>query len=282
MKSQMIITLIVSGFFLTGGPAFAEDVSPEFLVEQPTEFETDSSENSEVPDQESASQALENLQEETVEVVSLSQEEKPVELLTDLAQIALRTSPAQMKQNLDKIFVSKTAAGIFSYTIQSGDSLYVLARKNNTTVDLIRKLNHLEKDVIYPGDEIKIFSGDFSILVDKSSNRLTLFADGQAVKEYKVSTGKNNSTPVGEFKITDKLVNPTWFKSGAIYAPGSPDNELGTRWLGFDKPGYGIHGTIEPEKIGTQASEGCIRMLNQDVEEIDSLVPSGARVVIQD
>lgn len=276
------MTLIMAGFFLTGGLAFAEDVPLEVSVEQPTEFVANNSESPEFPSQEPVSRAPENFQEETVEAVSLSQEEKAVALLTDLAQIALQTSPAQMKQNLDKILVLKTAAGIFSHTIQPGDSLYVLARKNNTTVDLIQKLNHLETDVIYAGDEIKIFSGDFSILVDKSSNRLTLFADGQAVREYKISTGKNNSTPVGEFKITDKLVNPTWFKSGAIYAPGSSDNELGSRWLGFDKPGYGIHGTIEPEKIGMQVSEGCIRMLNQDVEEIYSLVPSGARVVVQD
>ena len=102
------------------------------------------------------------------------------------------------------------------------------------------------------------------------------------MKKYSVATGKKNCTPVGEFKITDKLVHPTWFKTGAILPPGSPENALGTRWMGFDKPSYGIHGTIEPKSIGTQASEGCIRMLNEEVEELYSMVPVGTKVIIQD
>ena len=77
-------------------------------------------------------------------------------------------------------------------------------------------------------------------------------------------------------------MNPTWFKTGAIYPPGSPDNELGSRWLGFDKPGYGIHGTVEPQSIGKSVSRGCIRMLNQDVEEVYSMVPSGTQVTVKD
>jgi lipoprotein-anchoring transpeptidase ErfK/SrfK len=52
--------------------------------------------------------------------------------------------------------------------------------------------------------------------------------------------------------------------------------------MGFDKPAYGIHGTIEPKSIGTQASEGCVRMLNKEVEELYSLVPVGTKVTIQD
>ena len=63
---------------------------------------------------------------------------------------------------------------------------------------------------------------------------------------------------------------------------GSPENSLGTRWLGFDKKGYGIHGTVEPETIGQQVSQGCVRMLNEDVEELYDLLPRGTRVTVQD
>jgi len=52
--------------------------------------------------------------------------------------------------------------------------------------------------------------------------------------------------------------------------------------MGLDKPAYGIHGTIEPKSIGTQASEGCIRMLNEEVEELYSIVPVGTKVIIED
>jgi lipoprotein-anchoring transpeptidase ErfK/SrfK len=196
------------------------------------------------------------------------------------ASSALNT--AEMQRRWKALFSKETAPDSIVYTVQSGDSLYVLAQKNHTTVDFIKKINDLKSDNIYPKMKLKIHTAPFSIQIDKSKNVLVLYSNDEAVKKYSVATGKKNSTPVGEFKITDKLVNPTWFKTGAILPPGSPENALGTRWMGFDKPAYGIHGTIHPETIGSQASEGCVRMLNEEVEELYSIVPVGTKVTIQD
>jgi lipoprotein-anchoring transpeptidase ErfK/SrfK len=118
--------------------------------------------------------------------------------------------------------------------------------------------------------------------VYKSQNILILKTDEEIIKTYIVSTGKNNSTPVGTFKIANKLINPTWFKAGAVVAAGSPENILGTRWLGFNLPGYGIHGTTDPKSVGKQVTEGCVRMLNSEVEELYSIVPVGTEVTIVD
>ena len=191
-------------------------------------------------------------------------------------------SPVEMQKRWKAIFSKEIDSDSMAYTVKPGDSLYVLARKNHTTVELIKKINDLKSDNIYPKMKLKIHTAPFSIQVDKSKNTLVLYSKGEAVKKYSVATGKKNCTPVGEFKITDKLVHPTWFKTVAILPPGSPENALGTRWMGFDKPGYGIHGTIEPKSMGTQASEGCIRMLNEEVEELYSIVPVGTTVTIQD
>ena len=87
---------------------------------------------------------------------------------------------------------------------------------------------------------------------------------------------------MGTFKITTKLVNPVWYKSGAVVPPDSPENILGTRWMGFDLEGYGIHGTTSPESIGTQATAGCVRMLNNEVEELYTFLPQGTEVTIVD
>jgi lipoprotein-anchoring transpeptidase ErfK/SrfK len=102
------------------------------------------------------------------------------------------------------------------------------------------------------------------------------------VKTYHVSTGANNCTPVGNFKIDNKVVNPTWYTLGSVVPPDSPKNILGSRWLGLSAKGYGIHGTTEPQSIGKQVTSGCIRMKNAEVEELYQIVPEGTEVVIID
>jgi len=170
------------------------------------------------------------------------------------------------------------------YTVVSGDSLIKIAKRYKTTVDLIKKANGLKSDLIMPGMKFKVGKIPFSIVVDKSQSTLTLLLGDEVIKIYMVSTGKNNSTPTGDFKIKDKLIDPVWYGQGAIVPPDSPENVLGSRWMGITAPesGYGIHGTIEPESIGYQCTEGCVRMRNQEVEELFSIVPVGTKVSIID
>ena len=97
-----------------------------------------------------------------------------------------------------------------------------------------------------------------------------------------MSTGKDNNTPIGNFKIVNKLVNPTWFRTGAVIPPDSPENILGSRWMGLSKKGYGIHGSTDETSIGKQVTQGCIRMKNKDVEELYIIVPQNAKVTIVD
>jgi len=170
----------------------------------------------------------------------------------------------------------------FSYTVNPGETLSGLAKKYRTTVELLRKSNGISGDRIYAGMKLKIPKIRFIIVVEKAKNRLLLLANGKPLKRYRVATGADNATPAGRFKIVNKLENPTWYRAGAIVPADSPDNILGTRWMGFDKPGYGIHGTTLPETIGTHASKGCIRMLNPEVEELFSIVPVGTRVLVKD
>jgi lipoprotein-anchoring transpeptidase ErfK/SrfK len=52
--------------------------------------------------------------------------------------------------------------------------------------------------------------------------------------------------------------------------------------MGISHPGYGIHGSTDPSSIGKQATAGCVRMHNRDVEELYAIVPVGTEVVIED
>ena len=184
-----------------------------------------------------------------------------------------------------KILVSKMETpSTIIHTVEAGDSLAKIAKKYHVTIALIKKSNGLLSDTIRVGQRLRIWKGVLNVFVDKSQNILVFKSDDEIIKVYAVSTGKDNSTPVGTFTIEGKLVNPVWFKSGAVIAAGSPENALGSRWMGFDSSaaGYGIHGTIEPESIGKQVTAGCVRMRNSDVEELYDLLPDGTKVTIVD
>ncbi|OIO38761.1 MAG: hypothetical protein AUJ72_01945 [Candidatus Omnitrophica bacterium CG1_02_46_14] len=147
----------------------------------------------------------------------------------------------------------------------------------------MRRSNNLLSDKLTLGEKLKISTYKLSIVIDKSQNTLILKGNEELLKTYTVSTGSNNSTPVGVFKITDKLIHPTWYKpDGKVIPYGSPENLLGTRWMGLTKEGYGIHGTLKPEKLGQQITDGCIRMRNEEVEELYGIITPGTEVTIVD
>lgn len=185
--------------------------------------------------------------------------------------------------NIALLFSKAITPGSIEYEIKAGDSLERIARGHNTTVELIKKSNGLSSDNIFPGNRLKVWTAPFNIVVDKSQNTLLLKTNDTVFKSYTVATGANNSTPVGTFRISEKIPHPPWYKpGGGIIPAGSPENILGTRWLGLTKQGYGIHGTTDPKSLGTQATAGCVRMSNQDVEELYSIVPVGVEVTVVD
>lgn len=184
--------------------------------------------------------------------------------------------------NMRILFSALQTPQTVMHEVKSGDTLGKIAKQHNTTVEFIKKSNGLAGDTIRLGQRLRIWKGVFSVYIDKSQNILMLRSDSELVKTYQVATGKDNITPVGTFTIVDKLVDPVWFKSGAIIPPDSPKNILGTRWMGFDIPGYGIHGTTQPESLGQQVTAGCVRMRNEDVEELYNFLPVGTKVTIVD
>jgi L,D-transpeptidase ErfK/SrfK len=120
-----------------------------------------------------------------------------------------------------------------------------------------------------------------AIVVNLPSRTLSLFDNGRLIKIYPVAIGSQATpTPQGNFKIFDREVNPTWYPPGKNYSVASgPGNPLGYRWLEF-AVSYGIHGTNHPGSIGSAVSNGCIRMNENDVEELFEQVPLGTSVTV--
>ncbi len=185
--------------------------------------------------------------------------------------------------NTKILFTPASAPEKTNYTIVAGDSLGRLARRFETTIDLIKKSNDLVADTIRVGDRLRIYQGHFAVTVSKATNELRLTDNGKLFKRYRVGTGQYSKTPVGEFKITTRIANPPWWRADGKTIPfGDPENILGTHWLGLNVPGYGIHGTWDTNSIGKQATAGCIRLLNDDIAELYTILPVGSPVGIHD
>jgi lipoprotein-anchoring transpeptidase ErfK/SrfK len=169
------------------------------------------------------------------------------------------------------------------YTVVSGDSLAKLAKQFGTTIELIKKSNGLTRDMIRIGDRLRIYQGKFAVSVSKTANTLTLTDNGKFFKRYRVGTGEHSKTPVGEFKVTSRIEHPPWWRPDGKTVPfGDPENILGTHWLGLDVAGYGLHGTWDTNSIGKAASAGCVRLLNDHVAELYTILPVGTPVTIRD
>lgn len=118
------------------------------------------------------------------------------------------------------------------------------------------------------------------IVVSIPDRKLALVEDGRTLKIYPVAVGARVSpSPAGSFKVVSRISEPTYYHPGIVIPPGS-DNPLGTRWIGLDRKGYGIHGTNQPRSIGHAASHGCIRMARTDLEQLFKMVRVGDAVEI--
>lgn len=189
------------------------------------------------------------------------------------------------------------------YEIQSGDSLARITKNQSLTVDwrLIQRVNRISNPSrIRVGQKIKLVRGPIHAVVTKRDYRIDLYAgppDDESqwtfLRSYPVGLGEDNSTPVGEFVVrsNSKLINPVWRnpRTGEHFAADNPENPIGERWIGIEgvgnsavHEGYGIHGTIDPDSIGTDASMGCVRMNDGAVEVVyEMLVEQVSRVIVK-
>jgi lipoprotein-anchoring transpeptidase ErfK/SrfK len=127
------------------------------------------------------------------------------------------------------------------------------------------------------------------IVIRRSSNELRYYEGTRLAQTFGVATGQSiYPTPTGQFSIVDMQLNPWWRPPDSAWAKGlkpippGPGNPLGTRWMGLNAPGVGIHGTPDDASIGYSASHGCIRMHIPDAEWLFQHVHVGTQVIITD
>ena len=189
------------------------------------------------------------------------------------------------KLNAELVFSVALSPDAVIYFVKSGDTLSTIALKFHTSYELIMKINNKGRQMLRIGERLKILKGEIALLVDKSDFTLTVLLDGHFIKQYSVGIGKFDKTPEDVFVVKDKLKEPVWYSPEGVYKFGDPRNLLGTRWMGFedrgDFYGYGIHGTNDSTTVGKESSNGCIRLTNENVEELFKYVRIKTKVVIQ-
>ncbi|MFL5925138.1 MAG: L,D-transpeptidase family protein [Gaiellaceae bacterium] len=125
------------------------------------------------------------------------------------------------------------------------------------------------------------------VVIYRGSNELHLYRGSQAWRVFQVATGQAiYPTPLGSWHVVDLQRNPWWRPPDSDWAKGlkpippGPGNPLGTRWMGLDAAGVGMHGTPDAASIGYSASHGCIRMHVPDAEWLFDNAEWGTPVVI--
>ena len=119
---------------------------------------------------------------------------------------------------------------------------------------------------------------------------------GRVIAHFPVSIARQvEKRPVGELHVTVVAPNPDYTFDPAVFPespearelgrkliiPPGPNNPVGLAWIGLDRPGYGIHGTPEPEKVGRTESHGCFRLANWDALTLLELVWVGLPVEVE-
>ncbi len=184
-----------------------------------------------------------------------------------------------------------------SYTVKSGDVLDVLGRRMKVPYEMLMQINGIQQARnLQKGRTIKMIHGPFHVKIYRSTFTMDLYLQDMYVRSFKVGLGApGTETPTGLWRVKDggKLIQPPWYdkKTNRTYRPTDPDYPLGTRWIALDglegnakgRTGFAIHGTKDPDQIGTAASQGCIRMQNTDAELMyNLLIPIYSQVEVVD
>jgi lipoprotein-anchoring transpeptidase ErfK/SrfK len=154
----------------------------------------------------------------------------------------------------------------------------------------VNKIN--DPRTVQAGQPIKLIKGPFHAKVYRSTFTMDIYLQTTYVRSFVVGLGlPGQETPTGLWRVKPggKLEKPIWTNplNGRTYYPEDPDYPLGSRWIGLeglkgeakDKVGFAIHGTKDPQQLGTQGSQGCIRLENGNAILVYNMLFPGESLV---
>ncbi len=185
-----------------------------------------------------------------------------------------------------------------THTVAKGEFLSTIVKKHKLGIDwrAILDINRIPSPKrIREGQTLKLIRGPFHAIVHKRDYRLDLYwGPGDSpnqwlyIRSFPTGLGEQDSTPVGIFRVKNKLANPAWTnpRTGERFSADDPQNPIGEYWVGLEgigessvHVGYGLHGTIDPDSIGQSLSMGCIRLADEDIRRVFALMSVGQSIV---
>ncbi len=214
---------------------------------------------------------------------------------TDAQRLDLAAKAIALNQRL--LVTDPQARDVEFAEINQGESLITFSRRFKQlhgeygVVQLVNNIRNV--GAVRAGTKLRVPRGTWSALVEKSLFTLYLCYQGAPCKAYRICIGANDNTPAAKFTVDIKNPKPAWTAppdwlerekvKGPVIPYGHPKNPLGEYWIGLASPsfsGFGIHGTNQPETIGTKASMGCVRMNNDEVVELARIAWKGMEVTV--
>jgi LysM repeat protein len=173
-----------------------------------------------------------------------------------------------------------------NYEVKPGDELRIIGSQQKVPWEILQQINSISRpELLKAGNMIKLIHGPFHARIYRSTFTMDLYLQQTFVRSIPVGIGQEGrETPTGLWRVKQggKLIKPPWSdpETGKLLNYGDPGYALGSRWIALegikgnakDRSGFGIHGTTEPETIGTKSSKGCIRLHNGDVIFIYNLL----------
>ncbi|MFN8671238.1 MAG: L,D-transpeptidase family protein [Candidatus Sericytochromatia bacterium] len=221
---------------------------------------------------------------------SIEPSKKPIKTTTPIKKEVKETKKEDKKLNIKnstKYFLHPGKLVVTEYVVKPHDELKKIALKYNKTTKELMKMNNLESPFLIIGQKLIVdktinpASNFEGIIVNIPETKLYYFQNGKLLMSYGVAVGVPSSrwqTPTGDFKIEEKVKDPTWYVPISIQnemkergqtvikeIPAGPGNPLG-RWFMSLGGGLGIHSTTSPWSIGSAASHGCMRMKSENAE----------------
>lgn len=233
----------------------------------------------------------------------LDSQTRDVVQLTDVALTEHVFSEAELEslRPLPDTWLGKSQVPDLAYS----SALELAAERYRASPRLLQRLNPaVDWTAIVAGQAIKVpaigpvtVPGRAALVSIRLEERELEVSDpeGRVIAHFPVSIARHvEKRPLGELRVVVAVPNPNYTFDPAVFpesaearelgrkliVPPGPNNPVGRVWIGLDRPGYGIHGTPDPEKVGRTESHGCFRLANWDALTLLKLVWVGMPVEV--